>query len=415
MRSDSDGDIEARTQRPLPTPALTEELAAWRAPHGPLSGALLGRIHLPADRCPSGVGGPTPVAIRPDGVYDLLPHGPTIGDLLERPDLIELLRARDLRRIADLDDIVAGSDAHRRTQGRLALLSPFDLQVIRACGVTFADSLIERVIEEGAHGDKAHAEVLRGRLVAAIGSDLRAVRPGTEAAAALKLELIASGLWSQYLEVGIGPDAEIFTKAPVLASVGFGERIGIRRESSWNNPEPEVVLAVDGRGRIVGATLGNDVNLRDFEGRSALLLPEAKDNNASCSLGPWIRVFEPGFLLGDLMATDVELEVIGEDGFLTTGRNRLDRISREPEALVAQAIGRTHQYPDGLALFLGTMYVPTVDRAEPGSGFTHHIGDVVRISNPFLGSLVNRVGYSEELPPWTFGLRAFHDNLVART
>jgi fumarylacetoacetate (FAA) hydrolase family protein len=280
--------------------------------------------------------------------------------------------------------------------------------------VTFAESLIERVIEEGARGDATRARELRGRLVDAIGSELGRIVPGSEGAMALKRELIASGLWSQYLEVGIGPDAEIFTKAPVLAPVGHGERIGVRRESAWNNPEPEVVLAVTPDGRIVGATLGNDVNLRDFEGRSALLLGEAKDNNGSCAIGPAIRLFDGPFTLDALMATDVELEVRGRDGFVTGGRNRLGRISRDPRALVRQALGETHQYPDGLALFLGTMFVPTADRDAAGGGFTHREGDLVTIANPYLGVLRNEVGWCDDLPPWTIGIRAFHANLSAR-
>ena len=390
------------------------DLAAWSAPDGPLSGLLVGRMHLPAERCPAGIGGPTPVALRADGVYDLLPHGPTVADLLERPDLADLLRRPDLRRVASLEELLDGSPADARRPDRPALLSPFDLKCIRACGVTFAESLIERVIEEGARGDAARARELRERLVAAIGTELGRIVPGSEGAMALKAELIASGLWSQYLEVGIGPDAEIFTKAPVLAPVGHGERIGVRRESAWNNPEPEVVLAVASDGRIVGATLGNDVNLRDFEGRSALLLPEAKDNNASCAIGPAIRLFDARFTLDTLMATDVELEVRGRDGFVTGGRNRLARISRDPRDLVAQAIGRTHQYPDGLALFLGTMFVPTADRGAPGSGFTHHEGDVVTIANPHLGVLRNSVGWCDDLPPWSMGIRAFLANVLPR-
>ncbi len=265
--------------------------------------------------------------------------------------------------------------------------------------MTFAESLIERVIEEGARGDAARARELRERLVTAIGTDLGKVKPGSPEAGSLKAELMASGLWSQYLEVGIGPDAEIFTKTPVLASVGHGDRVGIRRDSTWNNPEPEVVLAIDAMGRIVGATLGNDVNLRDFEGRSALLLPEAKDNNGSCSIGPFIRVFDDDFTLEQLMTTDVEVEVRGTDGFVTGGSNRLSRISRDPRALVRQAMGATHQYPDGLALFLGTMYVPTADRGPDGAGFTHHEGDVVTISSPLLGMLVNEVGWSTSCHP----------------
>lgn len=394
---------------------LTADLTAWSAPGGPLDGLLLGRIHLPADRDPAGVGGPTPVAIRADGAYDLLPHGPTVSDLLDRDDLADVLRRPDLVRVAGLDELLAGSPADARAPERVALLAPFDLQVIRACGVTFAESLIERVIEEGARGDAAKALELRARVTAAIGADLGAIVPGSEGAMALKRELIASGLWSQYLEVGIGPDAEIFTKTPVLGSVGHGERIGIRRDSSWNNPEPEVVLAVAADGRIRGAALGNDVNLRDFEGRSALLLPEAKDNNASCAIGPFIRVFDEGFSLDDLMATDVACEVRGRDGFVTRGANRLSRISRDPRSLVAQAIGHTHQYPDGLGLFLGTMFVPTADRGEAGRGFTHHEGDVVRITNPLLGALENEVGWCDAVPPWTMGIRAFTANVHART
>jgi fumarylacetoacetate (FAA) hydrolase family protein len=396
-------------------PDLTADLAAWSAPDGPLSGLLLGRIHLPPDRDPAGIGGPTPVAIRADGAYDLLPHGPTVSDLLDRDDLADVLRRPDLARVAGLEELLAGSPADARSPERVALLAPFDLQVIRACGVTFAESLIERVIEEGARGDAAKALELRARVTAAIGADLGAIVPGSEGAMALKRELIASGLWSQYLEVGIGPDAEIFTKTPVLGSVGHGERIGIRRDSSWNNPEPEVVLAVAADGRIRGAALGNDVNLRDFEGRSALLLPEAKDNNASCAIGPFIRVFDEGFSLDDLMATDVACEVRGRDGFVTRGANRLSRISRDPRSLVAQALGEAHQYPDGLGLFLGTMFVPTADRGETGRGFTHHEGDVVRITNPLLGALENEVGWCDAVPPWTMGIRAFTANVHART
>ncbi len=393
---------------------LIRDLDGWAAPGGPLSGLLLARVQLPAERDAAGIGGPTPVAIRPDGVFDLLAHGPTVSDLLDRDDLTDLLRRPDLVRVAGLEELLAGSSADARHPDRVALLAPFDLQVIRACGVTFAESLIERVIEEGARGDAGRARELRARVTDAIGADLGAIVPGSEGAMALKRELIASGLWSQYLEVGIGPDAEIFTKTPVLGSVGHGERVGIRRESAWNNPEPEVVLAVDSGGRIRGAALGNDVNLRDFEGRSALLLPEAKDNNASCAIGPFIRLWDERFTLDDLMATDVTVEVRGRDGFVTGGANRLSRISRDPRSLVAQAMGATHQYPDGLALFLGTMFVPTADRDEPGRGFTHHAGDVVRIANPRLGALENEVGWCDELPPWTMGIRGLTANVHAR-
>jgi fumarylacetoacetate (FAA) hydrolase family protein len=361
------------------------------------------------------------VLIRKRAVLDLTSVAPTVSDLLERDDLLAILEAADLPVVGSLPEVVAASHHTRRGPDEVHLLAPFDLQVVRACGVTFATSLVERVIEEGARGDAAEALRIRERLAVAIGSDLAAIEPGSARAAALKAELIAAGRWSQYLEVGIGPDPEIFTKAPVLASVGTGQQVGVRGDSEWNNPEPEVVLAVDSRGRIRGATLGNDVNLRDMEGRSALLLGEAKDNNASCAIGPFIRLFdEPAaattdpFTLETLMAGEVALEVSGQDGFETAGANRLSEISRPPAALVEHAMGDRHQYPDGLALFLGTMFVPTADRLGPGSGFTHRPGDRVAIRERRLGSLVNWVGLSESLPRWELGIRGLMTNLAAR-
>ena len=157
--------------------------------------------------------------------------------------------------------------------------------------MTFATSMLERVIEEKARGNPAAASAIRTEIQSLIGDDLSQLKPGSAQAMALKQVLIAQGAWSQYLEVGIGPDAEIFTKAPVLAAVGCGDDAGLHPASQWNNPEPEVVLAINSRGEVVGATLGNDVNLRDVEGRSALLLGKAKDNNASASVGPFIRLY----------------------------------------------------------------------------------------------------------------------------
>jgi fumarylacetoacetate (FAA) hydrolase family protein len=274
--------------------------------------------------------------------------------------------------------------------------------------------MVERVIEERAAGDPLRAEAVRARVGAAIGDSLRNIRPGSEAAARVKPALIAEGLWSQYLEVGIGPDAEVFSKAPVLSSVGPGADIGLHPDSRWNNPEPEIVLAVSSRGRIVGATLGNDVNLRDIEGRSALLLPKAKDNNASCAIGPMIRLFDAGFGLDEVRAAELTLTVEGPDGYLLTGHSSMAEISRDPEELVAHAIGRHHQYPDGLMLFLGTLFAPTEDRDVPGEGFTHKLGDRVTIAAPGLGRLVNTVRLSTECPEWIFGIAALMRNLSSR-
>jgi len=342
--------------------------------------------------------GPTPVLIRKGEVFDVSAASPTVADLVERDDLATLAG----RRLCTTGELDAAS-----------LLSPIDLQCIKAAGVTFAVSAIERVIEERARGDAGAAAAIRGRLDLRLGADMRAVVPGSPEAARLKAVLIDEGLWSQYLEVAIGPDAEIFTKAPVLSSVGWGASVGVRGDSHWNNPEPEIVLVADGRGRVVGATLGNDVNLRDFEGRSALLLGKAKDNNASCALGPFIRVFDAGFGLDDVRRADVSLTIDGTDGYRLAGASAMAQISRDPTELVRQALS-DHQYPDGFVLFLGTLFAPIQDRDAPGGGFTHKTGDVVRISTPRLGTLTNTVAPSSAAPPWTFGLRGLIGNLARR-
>jgi fumarylacetoacetate (FAA) hydrolase family protein len=373
------------------------------------AGTLVGRAWVPGP-----VPGPSPVAVRADGVYDLSLLAPTVSDLLERDDAAAAVRAAGGRRIASLDDLLAQAAAPIPDDTLPRLLPPCDLQVIKAAGVTFASSLLERVIEERAGGDASRAQEIRARVQAAIGGDLHAVRPGSAAAAQLKAMLVEQGMWSQYLEVGIGPDAEVFTKAPVMSAVGCGAEVGLHPASQWNNPEPEVVLAVDSRGRIAGAALGNDVNLRDVEGRSALLLGKAKDNNASCAIGPFIRLFDGTFTLDDVRREDIELVVQGEDGYVLNGASTMRRISRDPEELVAQTIGAHHQYPDGFMLFLGTLFAPVEDRDAPGRGFTHHVGDVVTIRSARLGMLRNRVGTSDRVSPWTFGVRALMRNLAAR-
>ncbi len=360
---------------------------------------LVGRVWSEA------VGGPCPVLIADGQVHDVSRLAATLAGLLARPDLVSALGGA-FPRLGPLDAFLDGS------AGRL--LAPCDLQPIKAAGVTFAESMLERMIEERAKGDPAAAEQIRARLVPVVGANLRDLRAGSEQAAHVKSLLQGMDLWSQYLEVGIGPDAETFTKAPPMASVGTGATVGIHPKSEWNNPEPEVVLAVTSRGAIVGATLGNDVNLRDFEGRSARLLSKAKDNNASCAIGPFIRLFDGRFTLQTVEALVVTLSVTGEDGFAMGGESRMDKISRPPAELVAQTIGRNNQYPDGLMLFLGTMFAPTKDRRGAGLGFTHEVGDTVRISTPELGALVNRVDRCDAIPPWEFGLLALIDNLRAR-
>ncbi|WP_156133863.1 fumarylacetoacetate hydrolase family protein [Pseudarthrobacter phenanthrenivorans] len=358
--------------------------------------------------------GPRVVAVSGPDIYDLSRLAATVAELLELPDPAAAVRSaltdHDVaeRRWATADVVqasLAGDAARPR------LLAPVDLQVIKACGVTFVDSMVERVIEERCAGDATRAADIRELVGRALGGSIAALRPGSAEAAEAKRILIQEGLWSQYLEVGIGPDPEVFTKAPVLSSVGLGAGIGIPEFSSWNNPEPELVLIATSQGRVVGATLGNDVNLRDVEGRSALLLGKAKDNNASSALGPLIRLFDAGFTLETLRTEEILLRVEGPEGYLLEGRNSVSRISRPFEELVAATHGKHHQYPDGFALFTGTLFAPTQDRDQPGQGFTHKHGDLVTIRSRHLGALVNRVGPCEELPEWTFGLRRLFDYL----
>ncbi|BAI96122.1 fumarylacetoacetate hydrolase [Sphingobium sp. TA15] len=358
--------------------------ADWR------SGLFMGRVETAE--------GPSPILVEGGIAYDMSRVAPTAAQLVE---MLPTAKAADGAALGALDAL------------DLPLLSPVDLQCVKACGVTFALSAIERVIEERARGDAGAAADIRSRLEERVGGSIRAVVPGSTEAAALKQALIEDGLWSQYLEVAIGPDAEVFTKAPVLSTVGAGAEIGIRSDSNWNNPEPEIVLIVGANGQAIGATLGNDVNLRDFEGRSALLLGKAKDNNASCSLGPLVRLFDNDFTIDDVRDAVVELTIDGPEGYRLEGTSSMNQISRDPLELARQTLSE-HQYPDGFALFLGTLFAPVQDRDEPGHGFTHKVGDSVAISTPRLGRLVNRVVTSKDAEPWSFGLSALMANLAKR-
>ncbi len=372
------------------------------------AGTLVGRVWRPD------VQGPSVVAVRADGVYDISRTFPTMRDLAETADPAASVAAAPGETIGSLASILVNTPRIERDQAKPWLLAPIDLHAIKAAGVTFAISLIERIIEEQARGQLERAAEVRTEVEAAIGGAIEGLVPGSLQAMELKRLLQAKGLWSQYLEVGIGPDAEIFTKAQPMSAVGTGESIGILAASTWNNPEPEIVLVVNSRGFIVGATLGNDVNLRDIEGRSALLLAKAKDNNASTAMGPFIRLFDRTFSLDDVRRAEVTLLVEGEDGFRLQGKSALARISRDPASLVAEMIGPHHQYPDGAALFLGTMFAPVEDRDAPGCGFTHHERDVVTIAAEKLGGLSNIVTAAERAPPWTFGVRALMRNLAQR-
>ena len=370
--------------------------------------ALAGRVWLP------GAKGPAVVTVRGPDLVDITAAFPTMRDLCEAPDPAAAIRAALGENLGALDAILANTPPDTRDSARPWLLTPIDLQAVKAAGVTFAISMLERVIEERARGDLNAAAAIRAEVTRLVGGDLARLKPGSPEAMKLKQTLIEQGAWSQYLEVGIGPDAEIFTKCQPMAAVGTGCDAGIHPASSWNNPEPEVVLAVASTGRIVGATLGNDVNLRDVEGRSALLLGKAKDNNASCAIGPFLRFFDAGFGLDDIRSTTVTLRVEGDDGFVMDGSSSIAKISRDPADLVSQMVNAHHRYPDGAMLFLGTMFAPVQDRGAPGQGFTHMTGDIVTISAPRLGRLVNRMRPTDQCEPWSFGTGALMRNLAVR-
>lgn len=373
--------------------------------HLPEAATLVGRVWRPD------CDGPALVTVRDGKAVDITTRdAPTMRDLLELDYPAAHVAATKGEPLAPLDDLVVGSLA----ETGLRLLAPNDLQAVKACGVTFAGSMVERVIEERAAGDPARAEGIRKQVSALIGDSLRNLEAGSEKAMQVKAALVEAGMWSQYLEVGIGPDAEVFSKAQPMSSVGWGARVGLHPVSIWNNPEPEVVLACDSRGQIKGATLGNDVNLRDVEGRSALLLGKAKDNNGSCAIGPFIRLFDDGFGIGDVRCAELTLRIEGTDGYRLDGHSLMSEISRDPLDLVAATCGSHHQYPDGFMLFLGTLFAPTQDRDVPGDGFTHKIGDVVTIHSEAFGALVNSVDLSTNCPPWTFGSAALMRNLAGR-
>jgi fumarylacetoacetate (FAA) hydrolase family protein len=370
---------------------------------------LIARVWMPGT-------GPVLALATPDALYDLSALALTCADLIamDQPAALVAARRSALPQLADMASVLANTPSKVRDASQPYLLAPCDLQPIKAAGVTFVASMLERVIEEQARGDAARAQSVRQSIAGIIGDNLRAVVPGSEQAAQVKAVLVKQGLWSQYLEVGIGPDAEVFTKSQAMSAVGWGSDIGIHPKSEWNNPEPEIVLTVSPKGVIQGIALGNDVNLRDFEGRSALLLGKAKDNNASCAIGPFIRLFDEHYTLDHARQTVINLHVKGEEGFELKGASSMNQISRDPQDLVHQTLNANHQYPDGFMLFCGTMFAPTQDRFGPGQGFTHAVGDVVTIASEALGSLTNTVQHCDQITPWTYGLRALMQDLARR-
>ena len=378
-------------------------------------GTWVGRCMVPPFLAYKGIAGPHVVQVKKGRVYDLSKYFSSTSELINTDNVAKTINQLEgLPVLGELKEILANSVYKQKVEAMPYFIAPNDIQTIKACGVTFIQSLLERVIEEKARGDAQKASDIRRTIYDALGNDLSKVVPGSPETLVLKKRFQEEGIWSQYLEVGIGKDAEVFTKGQVLSAVGFGSEIGVLKDSIWNNPEPEIVLAVSSKGKIVGASLGNDVNLRDYEGRSALLLGEAKDQNGSCAIGPLFRLFDNSFGLEDIKNCEVILSIEGEDGFVSRGTNKMNEISRSPEDLVAQVISESHQYPDGIVLFLGTMFAPSEDRNKKGEGFTHKIGDQVQIQSEHLGSLVNWVNTCDQIPKWEFGIGSFINFLLER-
>ena len=372
-------------------------------------GTWLGRAWLPASQSPLGVAGPVVITMRQDSILALTDHYLTIADVLADNNAVHTINHAKGHLICSLSEILDNSLFYQREsqlsdQSKPVLLSPNDIQSIKACGVTFAASMLERVIEERALGDPTKAEAIRAMVHETVG-DIGSIVPGSDQAMALKQQLIEQGMWSQYLEVGIGPDVEVFTKGQPMSAIACGQELGVLATSQWNNPEPEIALLINAQGKCLGAALANDVNLRDYEGRSALLLGKAKDQNGASPIGPLFRLFDADFTLEDAMNAEITLTITGEDGFVSQGANIMSQISRTPEDIIKQVCNTSHQYPDGITMMLGTMFAPTDDRHEPGMGFTHEIGDRVEISTPKLGKLVNWVNHCHQIPRWQYGIK----------
>lgn len=384
-------------------------------PNFAANGTWIGRCMVSSSLAYKGIAGPHVVKVKEGKVYDLSHYFNSTSQLINTNDVVGMLnKLEDLPELGSLTEILENSLYTNKNQDIPYFIAPNDIQSVKACGVTFVKSLLERVIEERAGGNAQMAHKIRKTINETLGNDLGKVIPGSPETVELKEKFKKAGIWSQYMEVGIGKDAEVFTKSQPMSSVGFGAEIGVLKDSIWNNPEPEIVLAVSSKGKIVGATLGNDVNLRDYEGRSALLLGEAKDQNGSCAIGPLFRLFDDTFHLEDVKNCEVELVIEGVDGFVSKGANKMHEISRSPENLVSQVVGDSHQYPDGVVLFLGTMFAPSEDRNKEGEGFTHHLGDKVQIASEHLGTLVNWVNTCDKIPQWEFGVNSFINFCIKR-
>ncbi len=131
-------------------------------------------------------------------------------------------------------------------------------------------------------------------------------------------------------------------------------------------------------------------------------------------IGLFKRLFDTAFSLDEVRQAILSLTVSSADGLTLEGSSSMSQISRDPQDLVRQMMGPHHQYPDGAVLFLGTLFAPVKDRDTVGVSFTHKEGDIVCISSPHLGTLVNRMQRTGACAPWTFGVSHLMRNLAQR-
>jgi len=383
-------------------PKLT---AAQVLPSDGYAGTLVGRALFP------GVfPGPCVVAIREDGVHNISGTVPTMAQLLNAPNpLATLQRAlRNCVYLGPLESLLENSTPSTHDPLKPYLLTPIDLQAVKAVGLTFVNGLLQRFADD--NGGAATV----AKMEKAAGVALGKILPGSEEAARLRTALMEDGLWNDTLEVGFGPDVELFTKAQPLSAVGTGAEIAVLPTSKQTFAEPEVVLMLNADGKICGATLGCDMTARDVEARSLLLLGRAKDQNATCAVGPFIRLFDQTFSLPNVQGMNLTYAFEGADDAVFTDTGSMDQIGRGLITLARQVVNEHHGYPDGVALFTGCMFKAPSSRGASDTPFTHQVGDVVIIKASPLGTLINRVNTTDKVRPWSFGMSDLMANLANR-
>jgi 2-dehydro-3-deoxy-D-arabinonate dehydratase len=248
----------------------------------------------------------------------------------------ELLRRDDLE--SYLASATDGASGAAKAFSRSELLPPIENQEVWAAGVTYFRSRSARMEESESHG----------------GGDF-------------------------YDRVYSAQRPELFFKSTASRTVGPNGKVRIRHDAKWSVPEPELTLAINASGKIVGYTIGNDMSSRDIEGENPLYLPQAKVYDGSCALGPGILVAS-----GSLpRSTEIALEVLRDDRCAFAGCIKISEIKRDLKILV-EYLFRENTFPNGCFLMTGTGIVPPSD-------FTLKGGDRVRITIEPIGTLENEV------------------------